>query len=251
MSDTKPNPPTVTMNSRDLEAATPESINELFASAFGDSTLPEWAHAYSEGTLCPSAQLCTRDGRVTGNGVLMWWAISNEMPAAVVATDAGNVILVTAEEIAEMFYPTEYLMRKPLYAHIAGVAASGIDIPDAYTFLFEAAGVDFGEDDYKLIDDGDVFDGVDETMAGPNPFMVGLMEAIMQNLAGPDEEPLLIQDAAYQTAEVEPNVGVDVGGEETFGITMIVTDGQEMTWTFDSVDERNAFIAQIGLPFQG
>lgn len=193
MSDT----PNLPINSRDLESATPESINNLFAEVFGiDVSLPDWASAPAEGNFFPSAQLCTRDGRVTGNAVLMWWTIVTGMPAAVVATDAGNVIIVTQAELEDMFYAPEFLMREPLYAHLAGVATADIEIPDEFRFLFESGGVPLDE------------------------------------------------DQSYTSSDP-----LDAAVPDNYSISITYDDGNTITSSFDTSEELNAFMFQMGLPF--
>lgn len=233
MSDT-PNLPMISMNSRDLESSTPESINNLFAEVFDIAvSLLDWASAPAEGNFFPSAQLCTRDGRVTGNAVLMWWTIVSGMPAAVVATDAGNVIIVTQAELEDMFYAPEFLMREPLYAHLAGVAAAGIEIPDEFRFLFEIGGVPLDED--EAADDFETY------VEGPNPIVVAMIEAMMDNLV----EPEVVEDQVYL-----PSEDLDFGDGDSFGISITDSDGDTMTASFDTVEELNEFMAQMGIPFQ-
>jgi hypothetical protein len=241
MSDTIPNLPMVTMNSVDLAEASPESINNLFLEVFGvDPSLPDWASARANGNWFPSAQLSTKDGRTTGNGVLMWWTISHGLPVAVVVTDAGNVIFVNYNELQELFYPPEYLMREPLYAHIAGVMASGIEIPDEYMFLFEAefAGL-VDEEDFVVIDSDDFAEDFDE---GPNPIIVAMMDSILESIA---DEPELVEDQVYIPSDIDEDFG-----DAEFGISITYSDGDTMTASFDTVEELNEFMAQRGIPFQ-
>lgn len=227
------NSPMISTNSRDLESATPESIDKLFAEVFGiDASLPDWASAPAEGNFFPSAQLCTRDGRVTGNAVLMWWTIVSGMPSAVVSTDAGNVIILTQAELEDMFYAPKFLMREPLYAHLAGVATAGIEIPEEFRFLFEIGGVPLDEDEE---------DDFESYVEGPNPIVVSMMEAILDNLA----EPEIVEDQVYQ-----PSEDLDFGDNESFGISITDSDGDTTTASFDTVEELNKFLTRMGIPFQ-
>ena len=229
MSNT-PNLLMISMNSRDLESVTPENINKLFEEVFGiDVSLPDWASAPAEGNFFPNAQLCTRDGRVTGNAVLMWWTIVSGMPAAVVATDAGNVIIVTQAELEHMFYAPEFLMREPLYAHLAGVAAAGIEIPDEFRFLFEIGGV--------YLDEDEAADDFETYVEGPNPIVVAMMDNLV--------EPEVVEDQVYI-----PSEDLDFGDGDSFGITITDSDGDTMTVSFDTVEKLNEFMAQMGIPFQ-
>lgn len=72
--------------------------------------LPDWAESTYEGDeyLVLGAQLCTRDGRRTGNARIDSIADGT----ATVITDAGNTMRVNASEIAELFYPPKYIMKK-------------------------------------------------------------------------------------------------------------------------------------------
>mgnify|MGYP000035322889 FL=1 len=241
MSDT-PNLQKISINSRGLESLTSESINNLFDEVFDiNVSLPDWASAPAEGNFFPSAQLCTRDGRVTGNAVLMWWTIVSGMPAAVVATDAGNVIIVSQDELEEQFYAPEFLMREPLYAHLAGVAAAGIDIPDEYEFLFALGGVPLEDEDDFIIEG--VIDDFDE---GPNPIVMAMMEAILSNLMDEEgTEPEIVEDQLFI-----PSDDVDVGNSESFGVVITDGDGDTMSASFDTVEELNEFLQQMGVPFQ-
>lgn len=236
MSNT-PNIPMISMNLSDLESTPPENLNNMFEEIFGiDSSLPAWASGHANGVFSPSAALATRDGRVTGNAVLMWWTILNGMPAAVVSTDAGNVMILTYDELEEMFYAPQFLMREPLYAHLSGVAAANVDIPDQYRFLFEIGGVPLDEDEDE--DEYTVFETVNE---GPNPLVVALMDALM----GTPVEVQVVEDQVYL-----PSEDMDVGDDAEFGVSILDSDGNTTTVSFDTVEELNAYMEQMGIPLQ-
>lgn len=68
--------------------------------------LPEWAIGFAKGNYKTlGAQLCTRDGRKMGNAFIM--SIDDNYH---VMTDMGNVLVLTENEIKELFYPPKYYM---------------------------------------------------------------------------------------------------------------------------------------------
>jgi hypothetical protein len=89
------------------------SVGEGFNS--DDYPLPEWATKRSNGDyMVLGAQLCTRDGRRTGNAFVnsdpyraSWddtvWLVD-------VVTDAGNELTLTENECWELFWPPSYIM---------------------------------------------------------------------------------------------------------------------------------------------
>jgi hypothetical protein len=80
-----------------------KSMNEL------DSCFwPHWATGMA-GNICIGAQLCTRDGRRTGNAVVTGW-ISDKDRTWEVLTDAGNTLVVNEEEISALFYYPRWTM---------------------------------------------------------------------------------------------------------------------------------------------
>lgn len=229
MSNTSNLPP-IFLNSRDFEFTPTGNIHDPSADTLGvDSALPEWASGWAEGNFVPSAQLSTRDGRVTGNAVLMWWVVLGGIPIAVVVSDAGNVTLATHAELQKMFYTPEFLMREPLYAHLAGIAAAGVEIPDEFRFLFEMGGVLLDDDKTDDSDDDDSdFEGYVE---GSNP----LIEAIMASLVEPEVEE-----------------GLDFGGDDDVKFNVSITDayGDTIMASFDTVEELNEFLTAMDIPFQ-
>jgi len=54
-------------------------------------------------------QLCTRDGRVTGNAIVE--EISEDKRFAKVITDAGNSFRLTETELEGMFHPPVWIMN--------------------------------------------------------------------------------------------------------------------------------------------
>lgn len=74
--------------------------------------MPEWAIAPNNGALVAGTQLCTRDGRCTGNAhiILVYLSkyVENELLYEVL-TDAGNVVVYTEKEIHKGFYPSEWI----------------------------------------------------------------------------------------------------------------------------------------------
>jgi len=69
---------------------------------------PNWATG-ATGSICIGAQLCTKDGRRTGNAVVTE-RIEGKDAAWEVLTDAGNTIIVNEEEINELFYCPRWTM---------------------------------------------------------------------------------------------------------------------------------------------
>lgn len=229
MSNT-PNLPAISMNSFDLASVSPENINKLFEEIFAiDVSIPDWASARAEGNFFPSAQLCTRDGRLTGNAVLMWWTIVNGMPAAVVSTDAGNTVIATQSELEGMFYSPEFLMREPLYAHLSGVVAAGIEIPDEFRFLFEIGGVPLDED--EDIDDFETY-----TDTADSIFLV-----MINDITDPEvvEEQVCV-----------PYQGLDFGDDTSFSFSITDSNGCTLSASFKTAEELGKYLSQMGIAFQ-
>jgi hypothetical protein len=80
-----------------------KSMNELAPEFW-----PNWATGMA-GNICIGAQLCTRDGRRTGNAVVTRLMDSNSGTWQVL-TDAGNTIFLNEKEIKESFYPPRWTM---------------------------------------------------------------------------------------------------------------------------------------------
>jgi hypothetical protein len=80
-----------------------KSMNELAPEFW-----PDWATSTID-AVCAGAQLCTRDGRRTGNAVVIKLIDSNSGTWQVL-TDAGNTIFLSEKEIKESFYPPRWTM---------------------------------------------------------------------------------------------------------------------------------------------
>lgn len=103
-------------------------ISQIDIDAF---ELPDWASKRAEGDYTlPNASLPTRDGRVSGNAVMI--GISNrqygrtEMIYTVI-TDSGNVLYYTENELKYAYYPPKWVMTNLLPAHIK--ALQELDLP--------------------------------------------------------------------------------------------------------------------------
>lgn len=84
-----------------------------------DEPLPEWAKERAHGIYTlPNTSLPTKDGRATGNAVLIGRVKSlNPVPTFLVITDAGNKMKLTFNELTELFHPPEYVMKELLLVH--------------------------------------------------------------------------------------------------------------------------------------
>lgn len=76
--------------------------------------LPDWAVDVSDGTLKPGLQLCTKDGRRSGNAHIIGFERvpgpgSQFFEVFTLLTDAGNRIRATEPEIDELFYRGEFI----------------------------------------------------------------------------------------------------------------------------------------------
>lgn len=82
------------------------------------SPLPAWADKFLGGHIEQYAQLSTRDGRLTGNGIVV--EVHEEtyldLPQRyfTVLTDFGNMIQVSEFQVERQFYPPVFRMRKEL-----------------------------------------------------------------------------------------------------------------------------------------
>lgn len=81
-----------------------------------DVFLPEWAERTSRpDEYIHGTQLCTKDGRVTGNAVVIETKFSNwdrKVLIYHVVTDAGTEMRLTIGELKELFYPPIYVMKR-------------------------------------------------------------------------------------------------------------------------------------------
>jgi hypothetical protein len=79
-----------------------------------EKPLPHWAIGEANGLLQVGAQLCTRDGRKTGNGVIVsaeeYQFRDYKDILFKVLSDAGNTLALNTVEVFELFYPPKYLM---------------------------------------------------------------------------------------------------------------------------------------------
>lgn len=73
--------------------------------------LPHWAIGFANGKISEGAQLCTKDGRKTGNAVVFDIEMfpDNTLRACVI-TDYANVMVLSEAEIQELFHPPKYIM---------------------------------------------------------------------------------------------------------------------------------------------
>lgn len=95
--------------------------------------LPEWAEEFhpSEGKHQIGAQLATKDGRVTGNGVIFCavpWKFCPELYLFLVVTDAGNVLTLTEAELNSLFHWPQYIadLNKPTPAEVMYTVKTGL-----------------------------------------------------------------------------------------------------------------------------
>lgn len=79
-----------------------------------EEPLPHWATRRAHGELCVGAQLCTRDGRKTGNAVIVDVTQGSltdpPRPIYVVITDSGTRLILLGSEVEWLYYPPEYVM---------------------------------------------------------------------------------------------------------------------------------------------
>ncbi len=77
--------------------------------ALMEDYLPKWAICRAHGTLMLGAQLPTKDGRRMGNAHIIGEVEKDVHHYFVVLTDAGSQLIMTEREIAECFYPPEWV----------------------------------------------------------------------------------------------------------------------------------------------
>jgi len=82
-----------------------------------EEPLPEWATRKATGELEVGLQLCTKDGRRMGNGVIIdAYTVTRYTPLEEtyeiwkIMTDMGNVVNMMKEEVDEAFYLGDYVM---------------------------------------------------------------------------------------------------------------------------------------------
>ena len=80
-------------------------------SSMNDLPRPDWAIASTISWVAVGAQLRTRDGRVTGNAVVVDYPVlRHDLVLAEVVTDAGTQFFFTKRELEEFFYQPERVM---------------------------------------------------------------------------------------------------------------------------------------------
>lgn len=87
--------------------------------------LPEWATRHSNGYADINSALPTKDGRRTGNAVIVGHMMRHGIRVAQIVTDAGNILYLTPGEVEELFYPPQYVMRELLPAHLKALYEEG------------------------------------------------------------------------------------------------------------------------------
>lgn len=79
--------------------------------------LPHWAERYANGEyLQVGAQLATKDGRYTGNGVVTGIKFvenvgKRDVTVVTVITDMGNSVQFSPEQLLNQFHPPEFIMK--------------------------------------------------------------------------------------------------------------------------------------------
>lgn len=75
-----------------------------------DDWLPPWAIARAREPFTVGASLPTRDGRRTGNAVIVSIRGTPELRVVEVVTDAGNMMVLSTAEVGELFHQPEFVM---------------------------------------------------------------------------------------------------------------------------------------------
>lgn len=73
--------------------------------------LPHWAVSSNDGAYKAGAQLPTKDGRRVGNAVIAEEIVGMSGTCFVVITDAGSYLVLTPNELEELYYPSEFIVR--------------------------------------------------------------------------------------------------------------------------------------------
>lgn len=75
--------------------------------------MPEWASGLNKKQeLDLKTQLCTKDGRKTGNArIVMVTRQKGEKPTYTAITDRGNLMNLSEEEIHELFWIGPYILK--------------------------------------------------------------------------------------------------------------------------------------------
>lgn len=94
-------------------------LSELGAKGLGcPGPVPSWADKYLGGEIELYAQLCTRDGRRFGNGIVI--GVEEEtfddvtFNCYTILTDFGNQIVLSAEQVQRGYHLPEFRMKKHL-----------------------------------------------------------------------------------------------------------------------------------------
>lgn len=72
--------------------------------------LPYWAKSLSNGEYEIGSQLCTKDGRIVGNAVIVNFEYKHDVIFAEVVTDVGNGFWATSGELHRLFHIPKYVM---------------------------------------------------------------------------------------------------------------------------------------------
>lgn len=74
--------------------------------------MPPWAAGRANGKyMQEKAQLTTRDGRKIGNACVLNIYFSNKKQKAEIITDAGNVFIMSENEMKELFHPPVWVQK--------------------------------------------------------------------------------------------------------------------------------------------
>lgn len=94
-----------------VKAEFAEHLKTEAAQQIDDLPRPDWAIASTTSWVAVGAQLRTRDGRVTGNAVVVDYPVlRHDLVLAEVVTDAGTQFFFTKRELEEFFYQPEWVM---------------------------------------------------------------------------------------------------------------------------------------------
>ena len=82
-----------------------------------DELLPPWADRLATDEYEIGSQLCTKDGRKVGNGIIVGfdilkYSLTELLVIAQVVTDAGNSFWATGGELRELFHEPKYVMKE-------------------------------------------------------------------------------------------------------------------------------------------
>ncbi|MBK1711269.1 hypothetical protein [Rubrivivax gelatinosus] len=101
-----------------------EILNDFERELF-DATKPEWVAGMTNDWTAIGAQLCTKDGRVTGNAVVTGSKEANGTPFYSVVTDVGTQLHLSEQELKSRFHQPRFTMvveRHPGVLRRAGQA---------------------------------------------------------------------------------------------------------------------------------